>query len=249
MTAGVAAILQDLFNFESTFIPIIFCTIVTFFSILGIKSVASFFSITIPMMLIGVVIIAVNSLINGSFGNLTATSAQDSITNNWFLSSILYASYNASLASAIKRKHLLVHTVALSFFFLLILGVCIIIPTFFSEFQASDLPMLSAAKQVSVFFYYIYAFLLLLAMFGASISSLFPILDWHKFSYPEKRTFRVLMASLISVICVILSTLGFKRLVEHLYTYLGYLGIVFLCMVLYNCLLKHKLNVLFRRKQ
>ncbi len=253
MTAGFVSILRDLLNFESIIVPLFFCVLVTAFSILGVKSIATFFSVAIPLMLLGVILIAINSLFTAPI----PTNSVGTTSDSWLLSSILYASYNflagigvyVSLARSMKRKRSFSPAIILSFFFILILGVSIIIPTLSPEIHKADPPMLSAARQVSLPFYYVYAVLLLLAMFGASVSSLLPIVDWHKISYPQRRMSRVFLASLVSLVSVIASTLGFKSLVEHVYTYLGYLGLVFLSMVVYNCLLKEKLNIIFRRKQ
>ena len=74
----------------------------------------------------------------------------------------------------------------------------------------------------------VYSVLLIFAMIGASLASLFPIAEIFK----KSKVKQVVSCTLISILCVALSSFGFKELISTVYPAFGYIGFIVIAMVL-----------------
>lgn len=236
MTAGAESLLYEQFGFNKILVGTLFVFLTTLISLLGVKWIISVFSATVPILTASVVIISIFSLIKNGF---TPPISNNQNAISVLFSAIVYISYNfiaaigvfASISKRLKSSRGLGVTSVFSALFLLILGCSIILGVFTSEGSSdSALPMVAVASSVSTTLGAVYSLLLILAMFGASLASVFPIVE----ALRKNRRRQIIVSSLIALLCIPLSTIGFKELINKIYPMFGYIGFAVIALVIYN---------------
>ena len=209
---------------------------------MGVKCIVSFFSATVPILTVSVLIVAVFSFSDA--GVKIPASESGSLLPAIF-SAIVFVSYNfiagigvfASLSRQLKSTKKLTWGSVIACFFLFILGTAILISIFTCQgAELSDLPMITVATKFNTVWGIVYAVLLIIAMLGASLASLFPIAEMFKKSMARK----IICCTLISVLCVGLSSFGFKELISTVYPIFGYIGFIIIALVLTNSFKKEQ---------
>ncbi len=247
MTSGAESLICHYFDIKKVTVGIIFCVLVSIISLIGVKGIISAFSVTIPLLVFVTAIIAIFTL--SSIPVCFRSVNDNSLISNWFVSALVFVSYNffagigvfASVARLVNTKKKLFGASVLGCVFLLIIGVCVITTISFIKTETSDLPMLEAAELLSPYLSTIYAVLLVCAMFGGAISSLFPIVESIKSKNIFDNKTLAVITSLISAVTVILSLFGFSNLIGTVYPIFGYIGFVVIIVVIYN-FAKHKIG-------
>ena len=203
---------------------------------MGVKWIISVFSATVPILTVSVLII---SIVLGFNNQLTAPNVKDTNIFSVILSSVIFVSYNfiagigvfASLSRQIKSKKRLAISSIIACLFLFLLGAAILLSVFLCPgSETADLPMITVVKSLNNTLGIAYSILLILAMLGASLASVFPIAEMLK----KSRKKQILYCSLLSAFCIALSSVGFKELIGTIYPAFGYIGFIIIAIVLYN---------------
>lgn len=244
MTAGVESLVGEYCDLNPIIIGAVFCLAVTAISLMGVNGIVTAFSAIIPILIVAVMIIAVLVLSSNKPVIHGSAESSASLVSNWFVSALVFVSYNffaglgifASLENRIKSKKVLITSSVLATVFLLILGLSILLPIFATETYNSEMPMLSVSKSLNGTWGAIYAVLLVIAMLGAGISSLFPLTEWFKVTFPERRSQRIILAFAVSAITVMLSLFGFSNLIGTVFPLFGYAGFFIIAVIIYNCI-------------
>lgn len=101
MIAGMGNILSELLKLSLPYGIIIISVITMIIMVMGIEGIAKVSSLLTPMLIIGIIGIGFFIIINKDKEAVNIIKVIDIATNNWFVSSLLYVSYNNILASAV----------------------------------------------------------------------------------------------------------------------------------------------------
>lgn len=242
MIAGFSAYMEQAYKiptyFSSTFFVII-CYIVFQKSLQGMMKINSYL---VPFLLLLILYLGVKNI-----PYLIESKATVEIQTNqkgFFISSLLYASYNSiilipvlvTMKDYIKTQKqiklisifsgLLMVVLSFSIYGLLLKG------QFFIE--DIELPLLEITKEFGSIFQYIYGFVIIVSIFTSAISTGYSFLE--NVSKDKKMYKRNLI--LISIIGVLISNIGFSNLVQILYPVFGVLGLVQIILLSFS--LVHK---------
>lgn len=241
MTAGVQSLAVEYFNVNKLVIGLLFCAVVTVIALKGITWLMSVFSAIIPLLIAATVVISVFALVSTDL-SFEKAEQTNSLLSNWFVSALVFVSYNffaaigvfATLGNLICSKRQLICSTTLGGVLLMVLGITILLPIVSTSSSSHDMPMLNVASTVHPLVGGAYAVLLFLAMLGAGISTLYPIVEWMKIYYPKKRNITSILTVFISVVTVLLSQFGFSELIGTVYPIFGYIGFVIILSVIIN---------------
>lgn len=242
MCAGASALLNQLFQIPTVAGSGIFCLVIFLLSLKGMKSVINVFSFFVPPLIFGAVIIALISLgkYGISFENFSLTKSI-SFFDNWFVSSIVYVSYNLTTSIGVfspiginaKSKKDIFKGI---FFGCIILGTIslFVLLSIFCVPKSVDyqLPMLHIATLISYPLGIVYAVLLLGAMFGTSLSSVVALCEYIKNIKPITKRKESLLLFVFSVLSFFLSLFGFADLISTVYPICGYVGFFALASII-----------------
>lgn len=240
MTAGAHSLLGERFGINAVFSALVFTGAVTLISLTGVKGIMSVFSAVVPILTVFVFIVSVIGVIKNG---VTLPESSTKALFPALISSIVYISYNfiagigvfASLGRVLKSARSLALSALISALSLFILGGSILLGMFSSAgSELSALPMVSVATGISTVSGTLYSLLLIIAMTGASVSSLFPIAQMMK----KNRKKQIPVCILLSLLAVMLSMFGFSELISTVYPIFGYIGFIVIAFVIHNSLRK-----------
>ncbi len=245
MFAGAGSLIESSFNFPSLWGSIIFALIITAVAFLGISGITKILSLTIPFLTITTVIISVMAISKfgyPSFTNLQVTG-KTALMPNFFIAFILFSVHNlfcslgvlAPLGGLVKQDNTAFRGMTVCSIILVVISLAVLLPIYASpSYATSDLPMLEISKTISLPLFYIYSILLLIGMFGSSLSHLVSLTDfiYRKNKYLEKNKFLILIP--ISIVGLVISRLGFSTLISIMYPVSGYIGIIAFILIIIN---------------
>jgi len=245
MAAGAGALIDQISSIPKIIGCLVFCIAVAVISIKGIYGMVSAFSFIVPALVISAVIISVFSLIKGDITTLDFSShkSDNILINNPVISSFTYLSYNffgsigilLPFAKLIEKKKTMIFGTLLGCVFLFLIAIGILLSLFLSPHSiTAAMPMLYLASNINSFVGYIYAFLLLLGMFGTSLSSLVAIINFFEKKNYKKAPKKIPLIVLLSLLAFIGSFAGFGNLIGTIYPIFGYFGFFALFGLLYN---------------
>ena len=99
------------------------------------------------------------------------------------------------------------------------------------ESTQKQLPMLFIAKEINTIAGYIYAVLLLGAMFGTSLSSIVAVCEYTKEKYSFIKRNTNILTIILSIAACILSIAGFDNLINTVYPLCGIFGFFALILI------------------
>lgn len=239
MVAGAGNIISNAISIPyryATLIAVILCMIAFLTDIKGIVTLSSFVT---PILVLGILGAGFYVIVNRDIGIFSLASDFDSVTNNWFFSSLLYVSYNSisgvvvmcSLLPYLKSRKIaaaggIFGGLMLSF---IAIVLNILLYLFYPEIISDELPILSIIGRHNSILGELYKILLLLAMFISAITS------GYGFIERIGNKVKVSRKILIPVICgfiVPISNVGFSELISSVYPLFGYMGMFMLFMIL-----------------
>ena len=191
----------------------------------GIDSVIKINSYLIPVIFILIIILGIKK-----------TNSIFILENNhsiyWFISSILYASYNSICLIPILinlKKHINTNKDAklvciFTFVIILILSIVIflLMNTYFIDISNIEIPIVYIASLIGTFSKYIYGISVLIAIFTTAISSGYSFLK----NVTNSQKSYLYLSIVICVISIVFSQINFSNLISTLYPVFGYLGIL-----------------------
>ncbi|XDZ50795.1 hypothetical protein AB8Q18_11435 [Neisseriaceae bacterium CLB008] len=213
---------------------------------LGFSSALRALGVLSPIMIVGVILVSVIT-ISKNYDQLAQVSTvietvkPEKATSFWWLSAIIYVSYNVitgtSIFAAIGHKEKNVWIVRQGGIWGgIALGVCII---FISMALFSDLaqvaqyeiPFLELARQLSYTAGLLFSFILLIAVYTTAVSNLYGLAVRF---YPSGTAGFKRIVSVTVVLALFASMVPFSQLVGVLYPILGVLGLFVMICALYK---------------
>lgn len=245
MTAGVGAMLEQVFGISPLLGSGIFAVLVGLTAVFGMSGMVTAFSVTVPALVImSAVIFTVTGMQNG-FGNIDFISytGKNPLLQNWLISAVVFVSYNlfasigilTPIGKKVKSKRTLYTGIIGGGVLLLLIAAMILLTISIIPGSTDEqLPMLAVAQSVSPVFTVIFALLLFGGMFGTSVSSVFAIDEFVKSRFKPEKSVSI---SIIFAICALSfagSIFGFDKLIGVVYPVCGYLGVAALVLIVVN---------------
>ena len=251
MTAGAGALFEQMFGLSKLLTAVIFVFAVFLVAVFGARGMITAFSITVPLLVIMCVVIFAVNIYKGSFSNfsLTRSDSVNPLTGNPIISAAVYISYNffaaigimSPLGDSVKSKKSLVSGLLLGEAMLLLIALSIILTILCNPSAAlSQLPMLQRAQELNGTLGIVFAFFLLMGMFGASVSSVFAINEYAKSKTDNKFLSGNFAIAILCILSVGGSLFGFDNLVGTVFPVCGYIGFAALAMLLANYIKEKK---------
>lgn len=239
MIAGFSAYMKQAYDvpiYFSSFFFVVVCYIVFQKSLQGMMKINSFL---VPFLLFLILYLGIKNI-----PYLIESKAIVEIPikqNGFFVSSILYASYNSiilipvlvTMKGYIKTQKDISFISIFSGFLMILLSFCIygllLKGQFFTE--SLELPLLEITAQFGTLFKYIYCFVIIVSIFTSAVSAGYGFLE----NVSESKSSYKRNLIVMSVIGIFVSNVGFSNLVQVLYPLFGVLGLV-------------QIGVLYKRK-
>lgn len=245
MIAGSGNVITENFGLPIKYSVLIMGIICMILIMTNIKGIVLLSSVITPVLVIGIILTGLYIIIfndhqvSGFSGFLTK------ITSNWFLSSLLYVSYNSILAIVmmcsmlpyIKTRRTAIAGGILGGASLTAaaLVINIVIGLFYPSAMEKELPVMDILKNFSSSAGRLYSVLLWLAMLTSAVAS------GYSFADRVSSSLKINKKIVIILLCgaaVPLSTLGFSRLISMIYPSFGYLGLFMIIVILVTGFLK-----------
>ena len=242
MTAAGGSLLNQQFGISKVFGGIIIA-VLCIVTVLGdFERVSKVFSLLVPVLFI-VGIITILLTIHADFGQSGAAEGYQPgrMSPNWLVSAVVFMAYNTtgmitmagnSAVNARNSKNAyagaIAGTICLSALTILLLKALLTDMAFSS---ALDLPMLGFSGRISPVLNVIYAVVLYGAVYSTGAST------YYGFStkLPEGKIKKIVIITGAAA-GFLLGLTGFKKLVEFLYPAQGYIGILFIILIIINFL-------------
>ncbi len=245
MTAGVGAMLEQVFGINPLVGSAVFAVLVGLVSVFGMSGMVTAFSVTVPLLVImSAVIFAVSGVkIGFSSIDFSVSTNENPLLQNWLVSAVVFVSYNlfasigilTPIGKEVKNKRTLYAGIIGGGALLLLIAFGIMLTMAMNpDSVTAQLPMLAAAQSISPVFTFIFALLLFGGMFGTSVSSVFAIDEFVKARYNVGKKVSVIIIFVISVLAFVGSIFGFDKLIGVVYPVCGYLGVAALALIVVN---------------
>ena len=250
MIAGAGAMLNTLTGFNPLIGNVLITIIIITVSWFGTESMLNSFNVVVPIMIVIAIITGILGIANGPGKAFMLPVAAQTISKNWFLSALLFVSYNFALSLAVlaplgvkskDKKSIVIGSIIGG----VTLGsvatlLCIAIVKNFKLVSNSALPVFIIAQNQNKFLGWAYGFVLLAAIFTTAEGILFALLERFSQYKVQLLKNRRVMLVLISLLALIGSNVGFSKLVSILYPINGYLGFFIIAFLLYNYVITKK---------
>lgn len=245
MTAGVGAMLEQLYGISHLFGSAAFVILVALTAITGMSGMVTAFSVTVPALVVMSAVIFAVSGVKTGFGDMsfTPSAVENPLLQNWLVSAIVFVSYNLFASIGIltpvgkaveKKKSLYTGIIGGGvLLFIIALGIMLTM-AIHTDSVSEQLPMLAAAQKLGSAFTAVFAVLLFGGMFGTSVSSVFAIDEFIKSRFSVSKKISVMIILLLSVLSFVGSIFGFDKLIGIVYPICGYLGVAALVMIVVN---------------
>ena len=227
MISGFGAYFEQEFKISKYIGAAILATISFFILIKDIQGVAKTNSIIVPILILVIGIIGIQNIKNIKFSSISMTN-----DFNWILQAIVYCSYNMILVIPVlvglkdylksKRQIIFISIFSGIIVFILAISIFMLLTNINENFETIQMPAVYAITINYPAFRLIYGIVILLSIFSTAISigiSFLKNISKDKKSYPQ-------IVSIMCISAVIISNVGFAKLVQMLFPVFGYLGIL-----------------------
>lgn len=242
MCAGAGALVNQLIGIPMAIGGIVFCTIACIFAFNGIEGLSKICSVLVPCMIAVSMIISIWAI---SGKGISAVGAMENLNTsplipNWWISLLTYVSYNMLAAIGVlpplgvkaASDRDLKQGNFISVVLLMIISLCIIVAMGVRpDSTSAELPMLALATELSPVIGWIYAILLITGMMGTTVSFWISAAGFITAKKPTWEPRRRLVIVIIALVAFAFSLLGFGDLVSTVYPIFGYLGFVFMALL------------------
>lgn len=243
MSAGAGALIKQVFDLPHFVGCAIFALSVCVAAMFGLSGAIKVFSAIVPVLVIVTLIICGITLRKYGINFDYPAESVNPLLTSWWFSAITYVSYNMitligtmiPIGAFVKKKSTVYIGILAGCLFALSIaaGILLAVTSVFSSTQA-ELPMLDIAFRLHGAFGYIYAILLLLAMFGTSLASIIAIIVYFEKSSVKFSKHKNIYIYIIGILSFVFSLAGFGNLVNTVYPIFGYIGFIILACILGN---------------
>lgn len=243
MTAGVAALGEQLMGVPTWIGGAVFAALIALVAMAGVSGMVRVFSALIPVLVAATLLFSLAAY--RKFGMTGIFELRYTNTNplmpHWLIASFTYVAYNmmgaigmmTPLGNRIKSKHAVYGGILLGGLWLLCVAAGVLTSiAVWPAAAATELPMVALAAQVNPTLGSAYGVLLFLGMFCTSLSSLVADMTYFELKFPLLRTKRKLVLFAGAVMFWAASLLGFGDLIGVIYPIFGYCGVVFLGLMI-----------------
>ena len=241
MTAGVGALGEELFSIPPWLGCLVFTIVITICAFTGLRGMVTAFSATVPILVLAAIAFGVNTLIRGdiNMASVSLGSSSNQLLRFWPLAALSFACFNmfcsvaiiAPLGISLKSRSTIFGGITLGAVLLLAVALSILLTVSSAGTGGTELPMLSAALEISHTLGMIYGVLLFFAMFGTCLSNTIAFLR----VVGRKSTYAANHRTLLHIVCgaavFACSLFGFGDLIGTLYPIFGYCSSVFIVML------------------
>lgn len=241
MTAGVGALLNQLFDIPLWIGALAFTVIVAVCSLAGLSGMVSAFSLTVPVLAAVTLVFGIISVSRAGFIMPEALdSGANPLMGSWIVAAASFACYNIFGSIAIvaplgehteSKGHILGGVIFGALILFLIAGSVLVSLGAFPDVTKAELPMLALASGINSYLGYVYALLLLLAMFGTALSSMVAFSNLLCIKSEKIKKHRVEFISVCAAAGFFGSLFGFGGLISIIYPVFGYLSSVFIVLM------------------
>ncbi|MBP3330682.1 MAG: hypothetical protein J6L89_07605 [Clostridia bacterium] len=246
MTAGAAALFNEVFALPEWAGSLIFCAVVALLALKGIGAMVGVFSFFVPVLVAVTAGICIFTLSKNGLPEITsAADGKNPLLSNWLLSAFAFVSYNifgsigilTPLGDKVKNKKTVFSGVALGGVLLFVIALGILLVTgVFSQSINAELPMLFVAQKLNPILGYVYAFLLFGGMLGTSLSSVVALMTYMEIKKENLKKKRFITVPAMCLAAFVMSLVGFSDLIGFIYPVFGYLGFAALVLIIINFL-------------
>ena len=235
--AGAGALLEMLTGFRGAHIwgAFLFCAVISFIAIRGIKGLVHLFSAVVPILVFMAFIVSVVTVIKNPGGfDFTPSEKIHPFIPNAACGALTFTSYNIFCSIGVlcpvglqakSRKSVVLGTV-FGALLLIVQMVCVLLALAATPgASAESLPMLAVARQLSPVLSYFYAALLFFSMAGASLACLIPTITYFADHSKFLCGHSALLTFTLSLVAFLFSCFGFADLVGTLFSSFGYVAL------------------------
>lgn len=231
MIAGFGAYFEQEFGVNNYIGSILLAIIVYLTLSANVKGVMKVNSILIPVLIIFIIIIGI---INFAESNLNSKMQilKNLNSSGWLLSSILYTSYNSILLIPVlvtlnrylkNMKQVKIISVIIGFIMTILAVVIIFLLTKTDiDLGSLEMPVVYVIGEFFSQFKFIYAFIILASIYTTAISIGMSFLS--NVTKTKNTYMKILL--FVCVLAVLVSGVGFSNLINMLYPFFGYLGLI-----------------------
>lgn len=237
MMSGSGALISSTFSVHpryGIFLLALICFVTFSFDITGIVVINA---VMVPVMIVGMVLLCISASL---YGGVPTFAALDSLSRNSLVSAACYVSYNTitvgavlvPLAAKTERKTMLKAAVlGGSVLGILIFMVWSTLNIYYSEIIDSEMPLLDIAAVHGLGYEMTYTAVLFMALCTTAVSHGFGVLSKLKL---KKRSDRILTSAALCLAAMPFARIGFSDLIAKLYSAFGYIGIVWMGMLIFT---------------
>lgn len=241
MIAGMSSILHEKLAL-SYHLSVVLMAGICMLIILGdIRRVTAVSSVITPVLIAGIVLIGLYIIVFKDTSVFNIISLLRDKSDTWFISSLLYVSYNSILSIVVLCNLLPYLKSRKSAKWGGILGgliLCLItlilnttINLFHPKFTTGEIPMLDIVERYSRVLSHVYTLVLWLAMLVSAVNSGFCLVE----RVSSKLNINIKLMTVIACIVVIpLSFVGFSGLIASIYPLFGYIGLFMLSVIIFQ---------------
>ena len=241
MTAGAAAILTDFLDLDIVLSSVIVTVIILLLALLGLQGLVTAFSLLVPVIAAGAVVIALCVLVKHGTTPAPTVGSVSKLLPNWGVSALTYTAYNllgtvtimVPFAPFIKDERTLRRGLGGGAFLLTIMAwsmiaALVVLP----EAGGFELPMNLLAAEIHPILELIYGILMLLAMIVSALGCLVALQTQLELEWPKLAAHHRLSLAVTLAVSCIASLLGFGTLIGVVYPVFGYASIPFFVCLL-----------------
>lgn len=243
MSAGVGALLRQLFAVPAWIGCAVFALIVSVMAMAGLRGIVSAFSFTVPVLAAASVAFGAVSLCQNGVSALPAAThaGGNPMMPVWFVGAVTFACYNVfgsfailtPFARFIPDKKTTFLGTALGALVLLLIALSVLAALCAApEALSAQLPMLALASAIHPALGYGYGALLLLAMFGTALSSAVTFVDFVCAKSEKLAVRRPALLGVYGALMFAGSLAGFGGLIGTVYPVFGYASSVFVVLLI-----------------
>lgn len=245
MMAGSGRVISDRLGIQFRYSSLLMGIICMVFILANIRGLAVLSSVITPVLILGITLAGVYIIVYRDTETFIISGYLDRLTRNWFVSSLLYVSYNSIPAFVIicsllpylktRRTATLGGILGGALLSLSTLIINIVIRLFMPGIIKNELPFLEILKKFSGAAGNIYSVVLWVAMLVSAVTSGLCFVGRVEAMLKADRR---VVTLILCAVAMPLSTLGFSNLISSIYPVFGYLGLFMIIAVLIQGMLK-----------
>lgn len=236
MISGFSSYINQTYKIPIYISSIIFVIVCYFILNKSINGVIKANQVLIPCLVLFIIFLGLKNI--KFISEIKSINLEQMNSKGWFISGILYMSYNSivlipvltTIQSYIKTKNNIRIISIFSFIIISILSFVIygLLLRGIYFIKEVEMPLINISMEFGYVYKYIYGFVIIVSIFTSAISAGNSLMSNIAISKNNKNIILIL----ISIIGVLISNIGFSKLVEILYPIFGVLGLVQIILIL-----------------